>query len=155
MKINNADEILQGVYKETTTKNEKTGGKQFAEILKETLAPSCESKPVSQNQPIVRSTPPVKIQPIKALGEDKNTVVERVYKFLNILDDYHHKLGDRQVSLKEVDPLINRLETENENLRPVLESLADGDELKEILNNVLITASLEAIKYRRGDYINP
>jgi hypothetical protein len=155
MKINNADEILKSVYKESAPKNEKPGDKQFAEILKENLAPSCKSQPLSKNYSIVRSTPLVEIQPIKALGEDKSTVVERVYKFLNTLDDYRHKLRDPQVSLKEVDPVINRIKNENENLKPVLESLADGDELKEILNDVLVTASLEVIKYRRGDYINP
>ena len=155
MKINNADEILKRVYKETTPKNEKTGDKQFAEILKEILAPSSKSNPVSQNHPVFRGAPVVEVQPVRTLGEDKRAVVERVYKYLNLLDDYRHKLGDPQVSLKAVDPVINRLETEKENLTPVLESLADGDELKEILNNALITASLEVIQYRRGDYINP
>jgi len=155
MKINNMDEILKNVYKGAAQKSEKPGDKQFAEILKETLAPPCKNQPVSKNHPLVRSTPLLEIQPAKTLGENKSTVVERVYKFLNTLDDYRHKLGDPLVSLKEVDPVIKQLEAENENLKPVLESLAERDELKEILNDVLITASLEVIKYRRGDYINP
>ena len=153
MKINNTDEILKNVYKEAAKKSEKPADKQFAEILKETLKSPCESKSVSQKQPVLNSAPLVEVQAVKTLAEDKSKVVERVHQFLNLLDDYRQRLGNRQMSLKEVEPVINRLETENENLKPVLESLGDGDELKEILNNTLITASLEIIKYRNGEYI--
>lgn len=155
MKINNADETLKNVFKGTTPKNETPGDKQFGKILKETLAPSGEIPAASQNHTIFRSAPLVEIQPIKAEGQDNNTIAERVYNFLNTLDDYRHKLGDPQVSLKEVDPYIKRLESENQDLKPVLESMVEGDGLKEILNDLLVTASLEVIKYRRGDYINP
>ena len=155
MKINNADEILKGVYKEATPKSHKTGDKQFAEILKETLAPSCKNKPVSQSHPVYKGAPLANIQPVSTLAEDKNAVAEHISKYLDLLDDYRRKLQDPQVSLKAVDPVINRLETEKEYLKPVLETLADGDELKEILNNVLITASLEIINYRQGIYNNP
>ena len=154
MKINNTDETLKSIYGETSKKNEKTDDNQFAEILKKTLSPTDESKPVYQNHQILRSTPLPDIQPLKALGTDKSTIVERVHNFLDVLDDYRRKLGDPRVSLKEVDPVINRLEIENENLKPVLESLGDEDELKEILNNLLINASLEVIRYRQGEYIN-
>ena len=154
MKINNADEILKGVYRKTTPKKEDSNDKQFTEILKESLSPTQKSEPVSQNHRILRSTPVVNIQPAMTLQENKSTVVERVYKLLTVLDDYRIKLGDPQMSLKEVDPVVKQLESENENLKPVLESLADGDKLKEILNDALVTASLEVIKFKRGDY-NP
>ena len=154
MKINYTDEILKNVHKEAAKKNEKSADKQFAEILKETLKPPCESKSVSQNHPVLKSAPLAEVQAVKSLAEDKSKVVERVHQFLDLLNDYCRKLGNQQMSLKEVDPVINRLETENENLKPVLESLSDGDELKEILNNTLITASLEIIKYRNGEYSN-
>jgi hypothetical protein len=153
MKINNADEILKGVFRKTTPKKEESNDKQFSEILKDSLSPTQKSEPLSQNHHILRSTPVINIQPAMVLQEAESTVVGRVYKLLNVLDDYRMKLGDPQMSLKEVDPVVKQLESENENLKPVLESLADGDKLKEIVNDALVTASLEVIKYKRGDYI--
>ena len=154
MKISNGDEIQKSMYREPTPKNEKSTYKQFSEILKETLSPTQEDKPVSQGHPIIKASAPLKIQPAMALEENKSVLVEGIDKLLNTLEDYRLKLGNPQMSLKEVDPLVNRLDSENENLKPVLESLAEGEKLKEILNEVLVTTSLEVIKYKRGDY-NP
>ena len=154
MKINNTDEILKGVYPKTTPNKEESNDKRFTEILKESLSPTRESQPVAQNHQLIRSTPPINIQPATGLQENASKVVERIYKLLEVLDNYRGKLGDPRMSLKEVDPVVKQLETENESLKPLLESLADGDTLKEILNDALVTASLEVIQYKRGDY-NP
>ena len=43
---------------------------------------------------------------------------------------------------------------ELENLAPELDSLTDDGELKDILNQTLVTASLEISKFYRGDYIS-
>jgi len=46
------------------------------------------------------------------------------------------------------------METEQEALAPVLNSLPPGDGLKDILNDALVTSSLEVIKFNRGDYVD-
>ena len=155
MKINNGDEIQNSVYRKTTPKPEKSNDNQFTEILKETLSSTKESKSVSQGPHIFKTTPLPGIQPAMVnLETHKSVVVERIDELLKALDDYRLKLGNPQMSLKEVDSVVNRIESENENLKPVLVSLAEGEKLKEILNEVLVTASMELIKYKRGDY-NP
>ena len=40
-----------------------------------------------------------------------------------------------------------------ETLEPVLDSLPDDEKLKDIVNQTLVTASLEITKFYRGDYI--
>ena len=91
MKINNTDETLKSIYGETSKKNEKTDDNQFAEILKKTLSPTDESKPVHPNHQILSSTPLPDIQPLKALGTDKSTIVERVHNFLNV--GWYHQIN--------------------------------------------------------------
>ena len=44
------------------------------------------------------------------------------------------------------------MEMEKEGLTSALNSLPDGDGLKDVLNEVMITSSLEAAKFNRGDY---
>jgi hypothetical protein len=55
--------------------------------------------------------------------------------------------------LKDIHPTISAIENENQHLKPMLNSMIDGDELKQILNQTLITTSVEVIKFNKGDYI--
>ena len=80
-------------------------------------------------------------------------LVERVDNLLNLLDNYRDKLADPQVTLRSIEPVINMIAKEKEQLSSVLESLPNEDELKDIVKRTLITASLEVIKFNRGDYI--
>jgi len=48
---------------------------------------------------------------------------------------------------------MNTIAKEKDQLSRVLDSMPNEDRLKDILNQTLITASLEVIKFNRGDYI--
>ena len=58
------------------------------------------------------------------------------------------------MSLNELNPLIQMMDMEKMDLISAMDSLPDGDGLKDILNETLITASLEVAKFKRGDYFN-
>ena len=45
------------------------------------------------------------------------------------------------------------MEAETDSLLPVYRNLPDGDSLKDVLNDVLLTSSVEILKFRRGDYL--
>jgi hypothetical protein len=95
----------------------------------------------------------IPIIPVEANQEMANRqVVVQIENLLSLLEDYQQKMEDSAISLKEVYPLIERLESENKKLRPILETLPDGT-LKEILNSAMVTSSVEVIKYNRGDYL--
>jgi hypothetical protein len=53
-----------------------------------------------------------------------------------------------------MEPVIKMIDKEKEQLSSVLDSLTEEDGLKDIVNRTLITASLEVMKYNRGDYID-
>ncbi len=50
---------------------------------------------------------------------------------------------------------MNTIAAEKDQLSEKLDSISNEDGLKDILNQTLITASLEVIKFNRGDYITP
>jgi len=81
-----------------------------------------------------------------------NPIIERTEKFLEILDNYREKLQNPEVSLEEIYPLVSEMEMKKEGLTSALNSLPDGDGLKDILNEAMITSSLEVAKFNRGDY---
>ena len=74
-----------------------------------------------------------------------NYAVDRIERFLGIFDTYQQRLSNPKVTLREVYPLIQEMEVETEILAPLLDSLPDGDGLKDILNRVLITSSVERL----------
>ncbi|UCF93760.1 MAG: hypothetical protein JSW39_06275, partial [Desulfobacterales bacterium] len=79
--------------------------------------------------------------------------LDRVENFLNLLDEYCQMLGDPRKTLKDIQPLVASMTRAKEDLTPLLHTLPDGHGIKDILNQTLVTASLEIIKFNRGDYI--
>jgi len=153
MKIHPNDEILKDAYPQKIKKNENSIQKEFGAILKEAIENSSKVDAEDQKPPIMDNIPEIQLNTF--LSEEKIPIVDHVEKFLDILDEYRQKLANPQVTLKDIYPLINVMDAEKENLTPLLNSLPDGDGLKDILNQALITSSLEIIRFNRGDYLAP
>lgn len=153
MKIHPNNEILKDAHPEKIKKNERSLDKGFGAILNEHIENPSKIDVGTKRPPITNNIS--EIQPNMVSPVEKDPIISRTEKFLDILDEYRQKLGNPRFILKDIYPLINEMEVENEGLTPVLNSLPDGDELKDILNQILITSSLEIIKFKRGDYLNP
>ena len=151
MKIETNQNIQKSLYPDISSKNEKAQGKGFKAVLKNEVEKS--SNVISQNQkmPSLSCISPVQLNMLSPT--QNKSIIERVENLLNILDEYQEKLKDPGISLKEIDPIIKQMEREKKNLAPVLDSIVEGDGLKNILNQTLVTSSLETIKFNRGDYI--
>ena len=77
----------------------------------------------------------------------------RVESVLDLLEDYRQKLGDPRVELKALDRAVREVEKGMEALKPAAGGLPENDGLKEIVNRALVAASVEIVKFRRGDYL--
>jgi hypothetical protein len=95
------------------------------------------------------------VQMITSSKFDKQFALDRIENLIGLLDQYRHKLADPGITLKNIDPIIKEIDQETENLAPVLDSLPEDEDLKNIVNQTLVTASLEVSKFYRGDYIAP
>ena len=151
MKVQHNENIQKSIYPDKINKNEKAQGTDFGTVLKNEVEKSSELKSGPQQMSPISSISPIQLN---ALSPAQNeSIIDRVENLLNVLDEYQQKLNDPHFSLKEIDPLIKQMEKEKENLAPVLDSLMEDDGLKDILNQALVTSSLETIKFNRGDYI--
>lgn len=151
MKIYGNDEILKKCYPQNAQKNEKTPHADFKNILKESVENSTQ-KP-SKIQPSALMDPVSAIRSNPLSTQDKSITVERIDRLLNLLENYRRQLRNRQVTLRTLEPVMNTIAKEKDQLSRVLDSIPNEDRLKEILNQTLITASLEVVRYNRGDYI--
>jgi hypothetical protein len=151
MKIENNANIQKSLYPDKTNKNEKPQGIDFKAFLKNEVEKSSNVIAGNQKMPSISGISP--IQQNMLSSAQNGSIIDRVESLLSILDEYQQKLKDPHFSLKEIDPLVKQMEKEKENLAPALNSLGEDDGLKDILNQALVTSSLETIKFNRGDYI--
>ena len=150
MKIENYDPT-KSLSLERKTSRQPAVAREFNTILEKTI----ENKKTEFTAP-----PPTAfasqlnaIQPSTFSQRNKQVALDRIENFIGLLDQYQQKLADPSISLKKIDPIINEINKERESLTPVLDALRDNEKLKNIMNQALVTATLELNKFYRGDYL--
>ncbi len=155
MKIDPNLEILKSQYVQKTSVAEKPAGKEdaFSVLLKEAIEGDPSKKPMEgpMKTAMISNISPVQFPPFFAVQE--NPVAERTEKFLDLLEEYQSKLLDPNLTLRDIHPLLERMETEKDALVPLLDSLPSGDRLRDVLNNALVASTVETFKFNRGDYV--
>jgi hypothetical protein len=151
MKIDPNQEAMNSVYPGKTTGCDRPGKNEFSAMLREAIDEPSTTSAGSEDIEMITSTSTIQQEPLFAFQNDP--VIERTEKVLDILEEYQNKLLDPQSTLRDIHPLIQEMEMEKEALVPVLNSLPPGDGLKQILLHVLITSSVEVIRFNRGDYV--
>ena len=152
MKILNNEQALQTVQYEKKTKAGQPAGKEFGTIFKETV----ENKKTTAVTPLQTTivTPLTGFEPALPDPSNGQFTADHIEKLINLLDRYRDKLADPRISLKQLDPHIKEMNHEMESLGPVLDSLPADDGLRTVLNQTMVTLSLEISKFYRGDYIS-
>lgn len=152
MEINPSDKVQLPVSPQKRRSVERLKGKTFGSVFEKHInklekmdAGGSKTTPIN-NMPT--------IQPNPFLHGEKMFVVEHTERLLDALDEYQQMLASPEFTLRDMAPLVGKMKAGNKILVSAANSLSDGDELKELLNQVLITSSVEIIKFNRGDYIS-
>jgi hypothetical protein len=151
MKISDSDQILKNLYPEANSKAIPSTGKEFGAILKETVEKTSVAESESHQTTLLNPLSPTRLPAPEF--QDRNITIERTEKMIDLLDQYCQMLADPKTTLKEIEPIIKELGLQKEKMTIVLDSLNDNEGLKDILNQTLVTASVEISKFYRGDYV--
>jgi hypothetical protein len=151
MKIHGNDNIQKQLGTETKPRIQPSSGQQFDAILKESVEKCRNTAAGPLLTTSLHSSYRIPETPVAAAN--RPVTIERLEHFLDVLDQFRQQLADTRVTLKKIDPIMQDLIREKENLSLVLDSLPAGDKLKDIVNRTLITASLEMTRFYRGDYL--
>ena len=151
MKIVSNEPVIQKALLSPPNPADRGAHGKFDEMLNEAMDPSLtknsgpESMPAAGGMASVRLDPPCRpLQP--QLGD-------RVEGFLDVIEGYRQQLANPHRTLRDIHPWVRKMETEMEKLKPSLQSLSEADGMREILDQTLITASVEIHKFHRGDYV--
>ena len=153
MEIDPDEKIVTSDYSERRRETELPSDGTFGKIYEDLIEASYETDVRSDETPAITSVPDLQMNAFQS--EVEMPVVERAERLLDLLSEYQHKLANPAFTLRDISPLIDELKADNKRLVSSVNSLAEGDELKNILNQVIVTASVEIIKFDRGDYVNP
>ena len=152
MKLQSNEQIVQTCLPEPKIKAQQKVGKEFDSILKEAVE-NTPTETVTAKQTMFVN-PLVGLQPTSSPQLNQSVTFHKIEEMLNLLDRYRDKLADPRVTLKQIDPYIMELNRGMETLAPILDKLPAGTGLRNILNQTMITTSLEISKFYRGDYIS-
>lgn len=72
---------------------------------------------------------------------------------LDQMDQYASALGDSSRSLRDIEPLADNLKKTAGELAELSRRLPEGDPLKGLSNDAAVLATVEAMKFKRGDYV--
>lgn len=153
MEIDPNEKILTSDYPERSSKTDLLSEGTFGKIYEELIKAAPETGVKIDETPVIANAPDLQMNALQPEGE--MPVVERAERLLDLLGEYQQKLANPSFTLRDISPLIDELKADNKRLVSSVKSLAEGDELKNILNQVIVTASVEIIKFDRGDYVNP
>jgi hypothetical protein len=152
MKILNNEQVLKTFQQESKPKAQPLAGKEFGAVLKETVANTKTAVLAPLQTTFINPLPG--LQPALSPPSDHQFAANSIEDMINLLDRYREKLVDPRITMKQIDPVIREMTQEMENLAPVLDSLPADEGLRNILNQTLVTVSLEISKFYRGDYIS-
>lgn len=81
-------------------------------------------------------------------------VTEKTDKLLTSLESYASQLDDTSVTLKEIEPVLKRLNEDAASLLEETLSLGKDDQaLIDIATSTAVAAKTEYLKFQRGDYL--
>ena len=87
------------------------------------------------------------------VGEAQLTPQRQLENAFDQMEEYANALGDPGRSLKDIEPLANGLDQTAGQLSELSRKLPEGDPLKGLSNETAVLATVEAMKFRRGDYV--
>lgn len=95
------------------------------------------------------------VSPAVKVTKASENVTGRTDDLLRLLDAYSSKLGDPGVTLKNIEPVLEKMNRNADELLEQARYLDQSDEpLRKIATQTAVTARTEYVKFQRGDYLS-
>ena len=148
MNINEVDGHNHG--KQLSTARKVGGNKGFDQILDNAVRRVVPEEHAGDE---VSATGRVDFPPLPDRGLVEHSVLQHAYDILDLMEEYSQALHNSHMTLKAIEPILTRIEQELKVLEMQSEANVAQDELAGIVNEIAVTARVEALKFQRGDYI--
>jgi len=122
----------------------------FQKVFDDLLQNQTQDVAAPSSSPHPINSTPLTANAIEALPV--KTDLEAMERFVDSLDAYQQRLADPACSLRDLEPVLGRLEKAQRHLSDVSEKTPADSPLKNIIKEGLVTATLEISRFRSGIY---
>ena len=150
MKLDHVSNIPKGLPQQVNSEKSPQGA-EFKSILEQKMAPPLQDTGDSPPPSAPEMIPDVHFKPLVVV--DGHSLIQQAEDLLDTMETYRQELMNPDASLKEIAPLMEKMRAQGEDLSSRLDGLPPGDGMQDILTQMLITSSLEIIRFNRGDYV--
>jgi len=152
MKIPSNETLLNEISVQTQRKKKsESKGPGFDSVLKDAVEKNTPQKTKMRGTQIVSQLNPIQMREF-SISENK-IILDRMEDFIDMLEVYQKQLSDPGKSLRDMSSTVQQLKKGREVLMNDLDLVSEDKELKKILSDTLITASIEIEKFDKGIYI--
>jgi len=152
MKIPSNETLLNEISVQTQRKKKsESKGPGFDSVLKDAVEKNTPQKTKMRGTQIVSQLNPIQMREF-SISENK-IILDRMEDFIDMLEVYQKQLSDPAKSLRDMSSTVQQLKKGREVLMNDLDLVSEDKELKKILSDTLITASIEIEKFDKGIYI--
>jgi hypothetical protein len=124
-------------------------GSGFAKVLNETVQKP--SGAVDDNHNVMR---PSMASAIGRATVSESSEISVAQGLLDALEDYQNLIGDPRVSLKMVEPCVEKMRLLSQGAESILERFPDGHPLKLVVGEALVHISKEMERFNGGYYVD-
>jgi len=123
-------------------------GKIFADVLDKTVnATFGEQSPAEAPVPVGGVLPTACAEATSV----NSLTIHRASSMLNLLESYAKALHDPKRSLKSIEPIVGQIRDQIQGLKVRAHGQDEG--LLKLVDQIAVTATVETLKFQRGDYI--
>jgi hypothetical protein len=90
---------------------------------------------------------------IAGVTSEESLIADALDQTMSRLENVEQRLQDGSVSPKEIEEVIGSLSEEVEGLQETLQTLPKDHPLRQIGNELSVLASVESVKWSRGEYL--
>lgn len=133
-----------------TDSNQSPENLDFRNVFQQAIS-SEETKGESvESTPYLSGIRPAQFETNKEVTS--NMVVDQIDSLMQTMEDYQRKLTDGEVTLKDLEPIVNKIVKQSDSLSVLSMSEGVDEGLKTIANQTLSLSSQELANYKSGVY---
>lgn len=89
-----------------------------------------------------------------ATADPKTDLLDSSDKVLDLLDDYANQLSNPSKTLKDIEPIVTRIEKEIDLIESKTAGMIPRDiGIEQFVRDLSVTAHVAVLKFQRGDYL--
>ena len=138
------------VERKKVENQQKTGKNEFQNIFQQAVGSAKTENTQTESTPFISEIRPAQFE--TQAEPSTNMIANQVGLLIDTMEAYQQKLIESGVTLKDIEPFIEKMNIQSESLSEISKDAGMGDDLKSIVNQSLSLSAVEITRYNSGQY---